>query len=369
MNTFGFYTPSVVLSSDLPDVIIFTSHEAVDFCMSSNGYVLLQGRYYAIDGKAIVTDITSIIEHFLAGNTDNNLCDIRLEAYVGGDETDYIETTFRVLYCDKATGLSDPLLWLRENFLTLTRSRRLAPSSFINLSWYTTEREGISFRVFCTFLDDKGQRGTYSYVHSGNGLIAHINGLMTECVMLSDVRQRVMTSLKLESVTLQSVTVRCGNRSASYFIDPALAAVVPFYYLNCFGVPEHISMPCTTTEKLKTDRSVALLGKTSQFYDITHSKEYEVESGPLTADECLQVEQMLTSPSVRIPIPPNVEIFETDFDAMQPILITDFTCEFSDTDEKLNKVKFTWRHSANRPLMEAPQTPGIFNDKFNPTYS
>lgn len=78
---------------------------------------------------------------------------------------------------------------------------------------------------------------------------------------------------------------------------------------------------------------------------------------------------MLTSPSVRIPIPPNVEIFETDFDAMQPILITDFTCEFSDTDEKLNKVKFTWRHSANRPLMEAPQTPGIFNDKFNPTYS
>lgn len=50
-------------------------------------------------------------------------------------------------------------------------------------------------------------------------------------------------------------------------------------------------------------------------------------------------------------------------------LITDFTCEFSDTDEKLNKVKFTWRHSANRPLMDAPLTAGIFDDKFNPTYS
>lgn len=54
---------------------------------------------------------------------------------------------------------------------------------------------------------------------------------------------------------------------------------------------------------------------------------------------------------------------------MLPILITDFTCEFSDSDEKLNKIKFTWRHSANRPLMEAPLTPGIFNDKFNPTYT
>ena len=144
---------------------------------------------------------------------------------------------------------------------------------------------------------------------------------------------------------------------------------LPFFYLNCFGVAEQLPLQRTTTEKVKSDRSVALLGKISKFYDITHSKEYEVESGPLTADECLQVEQMLTSPSVRIPIPPNVEIFETDFDAMLPILITDFTCEFSETDEKLNKVKFTWRHSANRPLMEAPQTPGIFNDKFNPTYS
>ena len=60
---------------------------------------------------------------------------------------------------------------------------------------------------------------------------------------------------------------------------------------------------------------------------------------------------------------------ETDFDAMLPILITDFTCEFSDTDVKLNKIKFTWRHSANRPLMDAPLTASIFDDKFNPTFS
>ena len=128
-------------------------------------------------------------------------------------------------------------------------------------------------------------------------------------------------------------------------------------------------MQGSTTEKVKSDRSVALLGKTSEFYDISHSKEYEVESGPLTADECLQVEQMLTSPSVKIPFGPNTAVYETDFDAMLPILITDFTCEFSDTDEKLNKVKFTWQHSANRPLMDAPLTAGIFDDKFNPTYS
>lgn len=39
------------------------------------------------------------------------------------------------------------------------------------------------------------------------------------------------------------------------------------------------------------------------------------------------------------------------------------------TDEKLNKVKFTWRYSANRPLMDFPFTPGIFDNKFNPAYT
>lgn len=53
-----------------------------------------------------------------------------------------------------------------------------------------------------------------------------------------------------------------------------------------------------------------------------------------------------------------MSVYENDFDAMLKILITDYTCEFSDTDEKLNKVKFTWRHSASRPLMDAPLTAG-----------
>ena len=369
MIRFGFYTPTIALSSDLPDISILTDHDAVDFRLVANGERLLEGRYYANDGYVVVSDISSIIEHFMAGNTDGNFCEIHIEAFVGEDEADYTDSVVTVLYCDKTTGLTDPTDWLQENFLTLTRSRRLAPHSFINLSWYTTERESAMVRVYVTYLDDDGKRRTYQYVQSGNGQIAHINGIMTEFVVLDTVVDKLRDRAQVENPVLQSVTVRCNNRSATFFIDPALDGIIPIYYLNCFGVPEHISMPRTTTEKVKSDRSVALLGKTSEFYDITHSKEYEVESGPLTADECLQVEQMLTSPSVKIPFGPNTSVYETDFDAMLPILITDFTCEFSDSDEKLNKIKFTWRHSANRPLMDAPLTAGIFDDKFNPTFS
>ena len=369
MIRFGFYTPTIALSSDLPDISILTDHDAVDFRLVANGERLLEGRYYANDGYVVVSDISSIIEHFMAGNTDGNFCEIHIEAFVGEDEADYNDSVVTVLYCDKTTGLTDPTDWLSENFLTLTRSRRLAPHSFINLSWYAVENESIMLRVYATYLDDDGRRRTYQYAYSGNGQVAHISGIMSEVILLSSIVDTIRECTDAKNPVLQSVTVRCTKRSATFFIDPALDGIVPFYYLNCFGVPEHISMPRTTTTKIKSDRSVALLGKTAEFYDISHSKEYEVESGPLTADECLQVEQMMTSPAVKIPFGPNMSVYENDFDAMLPILITDFTCEFSDTDEKLNKIKFTWRHSANRPLMDAPLTAGIFDDKFNPTYS
>ena len=163
---------------------------------------------------------------------------------------------------------------------------------------------------------------------------------------MDDVRQRVMEAKKLSLLTLLSVTVRCGNRSATFFVDPALADIEPFYYLNCFGVSEHLSLQRVTT-----------------------SKEYEVESAPLTSDECLQVEQMFTSPTVRIPFGIYAVQYETDFDALTTILITDFTSEISDTNEKPNSVKFTWRFAENRPKVNIPTSPGIFNDKFQPPFS
>lgn len=369
MIRFGFYTPTIALSSDLPDISIFTDHEAVDFRLVANGDRLLEGRYYANDGYVVVSDISSIIEHFMAGNTDGNFCEIHIEAFVGEDEADYNDRIVTVLYCDKTTGLTDPSDWLQENFLTLTRSRRLAPHSFINLSWYTTERESAMVRVYVTYLDDDGKRRTYQYVQSGNGQIAHINGIMTEFVVLDTVVDKLRDRAKVENPVLQSVTVRCSNRSATFFIDPALETNTPFFYLNCFGTAEHIALPRTTTVKVKTDRSLASIGRTSQFYDISTSKEYEIESGPLTSDECIQIEQMLTSPSVRIPYGKDCMKYDTDFDALRPILITDYTCEFSDTDEKLNKVKFTWRFADNKPSVDAPTTPGIFNQNFNPTFS
>lgn len=356
-----------MLSCDLPDIQIFTDQASVDFQLLAANAVLLEGTYYAHNGTATIGDIASIIEPYMEGDPENALTQFRIVANTDADGE--VSVDFTVLYCAHELGLYDFPDWAKENFLTLCPVQRIAPDGFISLSWYTTEREGISFLVYTTYLDSDGNRGTYRYVQSGNGLIAHFNGIKTELVFLRDVVATLKERLKIESLTLQSVTLRCGNRSATFFVDPMLSGIVPFYYLNNFGQVEQLAVPTVTTEKVKSDRSIASLSKTSQFYDITTSKEYEVETGGLTSDECAQAEQMLTSPCVRVPFGHDAVAYETDFFAQTEILITDFTSEISNGDEKLNSVKFTWRFADNRPKTVAPYTPGIFNDKFQPPFS
>ncbi|MCH5222099.1 MAG: hypothetical protein J1F05_07255 [Muribaculaceae bacterium] len=52
---------------------------------------------------------------------------------------------------------------------------------------------------------------------------------------------------------------------------------------------------------------------------------------------------------------------------MFEILITDFTCELSNSE--LNKVKFTWQFAEATPKLNLPTTPRIFNSVYNPVYS
>ncbi len=206
MIQFSVFQPSLFLSSVIPDINIYTDHEAVDFRLMIYGAVLLEGRYYAFNGYATVSDISPIIEQYIAGNDEMNLVDVQLEASFGDESA---ELEFRVLYCDKLLDLFDPADWLRENFLTLSRSRRIAPDSLINVSWYTTEREGIMFRVYVTFLDDNGRRQTYQYVQSGNGQIAHVNNILQEYIYLS------------KSATSSSNAARRSRRCSS--LSPSVA--------------------------------------------------------------------------------------------------------------------------------------------------
>ena len=57
--------------------------------------------------------------------------------------------------------------------------------------------------------------------------------------------------------------------------------------------------------------------------------------------------------------------YDTDFDALYPILITDLTSELSQLGNNPNTVKFIWRWADKRPRILATEPPGIFSAPFN----
>lgn len=351
-----------MLTSELDSVRIYTSADYVDVAFASGGSVLLSGRYYALNGSVVVSNLGELVEQYIAGDSDTNFADCTITAKAGSESAN---KSFRVMYCDRAVDVYNISDWLKQNFLTLAPFKRLRLSDTIRVSWYTTASEGISFMVYATFLNPDGNRDVYQYCHSGNGLLAHINDILTEYVYLRDIIAKIKSAKKIDSLTLLSVTVRCKDRSATFFIDNSLDSARKFYFVNCFNILESLILPCITTDKIKSDRSIASLGKVSTFYDVTNSKEYETETSALTDDECAVVEQMFTSKKVKVQWSKGSAV--NDFNSMSEILITDFTSELSDDD--LNKVKFTWQFADNTPKLKLTDASDIFDDNFNTVYS
>ena len=154
-----------------------------------------------------------------------------------------------------------------------------------------------------------------------------------------------------------------GNRAASFFIDKSLSGTRPFYFRNCFNVPDNFFVPAVTTAKTKVDRSLAVIGKASQFYDTSCEQSFEIQSAGLTHDECSLAEQMFCSDDVRTPFESAPD--DADFDALRQVLISDSTCEIVDIPEKPCQVKFTWRYASNRIAQKNPVKDELFTEQYN----
>ena len=99
----------------------------------------------------------------------------------------------------------------------------------------------------------------------------------------------------LSEIEPLSFTVRCGQGAISFFIDPSLDTAPSFYFRNCFNVWDSVALPAVTTAKTAVERSIAVINGTSEHYNQSATKTYEVEVGPHTSDEVECIDQLFTS--------------------------------------------------------------------------
>lgn len=359
----------ITLSSGIGQVRINVEGSYVDVQLIAPGdVVILSERYYAYAGQVTLNDLASLIE-----------ADMRMSGHVFASYTFRVFTdstsnkadsvTFNILYCDRFTVCTDIEVFLKENFLSTLRYRRVADSSTTSLFFFAFQGESLAFRI--RYVARKIENGSI-YCNTftlGSGIttawgIRQINVAVAS--IIADAAAKA--SVRKEEIEIVSFTVTCGQRSISCFVDRSLPNTIDnFAFRNCFNVWDVVVLPLITTTKTDVERSTAVINGSSRFYDQSVNKTYEVTAGPLTADEAEWIDQLFTSYEV-FRFEPN-DCDDTEPYLMRHILITDMTCEMSDSDEKPNTVKYTWRYTDNRPIIRFTASPNIFTSPFDYRYS
>ena len=357
-----------ILSSAIGDIVISSDASFVDGKLTATGsIVILEERYYSFRNEITLNDISSLIEAQMR-KMGETISSFTLSVYANGSSSVSDSCSLQILYCDQLLLAYDISTLLKENFLTTLDYRRIAPDATISLFLYVTASESLYIRFQYTYKTSEGETGigTYSPYYIGTSSSHRILQYEIACDTL--LTQAAKSSgYKKEDLTLLSFTAEGGQRAMTFFIDSNLRHTDSIFFRNCFNVWDFFTCRMQTTANSETDRQLAIINNTKQFYDQVTTKSYDVETGPLTSGESEWIDQLFTSYDVmRIEVnPPSSD----DELSLVPILITDSTCETTENPDQPNSVKFTWQNTDNRPIVRLSSSRNIFTSPYTLQFS
>ena len=353
----------IILSSALGDIILDVEGTYIYVALTNSAHAtILRERYYVHDGKVTLCDLASLIEadmrtHRLTLDTYYLELFASTDDYENGNEDDHAILT--VLYCDRFTVCNDVPQFLRENFLITLQVQRITPTATASLSYYADKDEGIAYTIDMTYrISGATYSDSFDYNQDRTATVAAIYqvpvplDIILKTLALSKQTRRA-------DIEIVSLTVTAGQRSATFYVNAVLNSGNAFLFRNCFNILETATFSALTTAKTDVDRSTAIIGGKSEFYNQSTTKSYETTTAPLISDEADWIDQLFTSH----------EVYRIKDGTQLPVLITDSSCEIQDGDEKLNTVKFTWRFADNRPAVSFSSSLDIFNETYNTVYS
>ena len=348
---------SIYLTAHLPeDVSIETDATRLEVNIFVNDVKVFKSVYYPFNQVVCVQDIRSVVE---ASMVERQLvmASLRIEVYepaksttptnVTIDENGNYVVTFdsdgssnpnatvdsvKMVYCRFKSGAGSEG-YLGNNFLTTRKSALIPRNGQLSLSNYTKAyAQGSNFAlIYYSHPQIPGQ--IFSYNASLGKMQSTTEKIVTAELSYnyfkSTVDQAKGTYCKVHGVEYQ-IGIRRFN---IFFTDEKPTET--FIFLNAFNMEETAYLFNTTSIKTEVDRSEAVCGHRTQFYDETVKVKHEVETAPLTYDEAKWLNQMLTSKLVKRPI--------NDEESAQ-VLISDISSEVTDSDKELIRIKFSWKY-------------------------
>ncbi len=322
----------IYLSSHLPeDIYIGTSKNSIEFSVYVDGDKVFSSVYYPYNQVICVRDIRSIVEQYMF-EQDLNIATLTLEAKEQEGTSSVIDDVKVICSSFKSTLGSEA--FLGQNFLTTRRSALVPKNESVKLYYFMKdgEEKGWSAEIYYSFPDapDKIHKSTC------NGQQVQSEG---DAVNMDTVTKEFFEEVMWDTYDIHCVVVavqyHVGSRSFNIFFTDEKPSDV-FSFINAFNVPERMYLYGATTTKTEVNRSEAVIGRKTLFYDETVTVKHEVETAPMTYDEAMWLNQMFCSKWVNRPLPNN---------NYATVLISDITSEVTDSDKELMKLKFSWKYA------------------------
>lgn len=349
------YVPqSVMFSSEISTLVYSTDLEkiVVEIYIPSANYAhLLNTTLYAIDGKVTLYDVKELVEQYMRDKKIAYL-EFGVEVYNEGGEV-VIITAFKVLFCSFKPTLS-ATTYTRLNFLTSQRVKFL--DFFLcyedDLVFFAEKGDDTAYTITCVYTTTEGDTLTEQTSYSGVAASTGIDSIYF------DFYEYYCHYEDEKGGRLQSITCKMGNRMFTYYLtekEPDLY----FMFYNAFNRMEFILLYGKTTIKMKTQKSEAVCGGVTTYYDCNSEKLYEFESQRLTPDMMRWLEELFAS-----------HLITRNGSLSTKVIITDYTYEVADDDTEKYIAKFTWKYADNRLVLDKPYelNARVFTNQFDKTF-
>lgn len=347
---------SIYLTSQLPEEISFeTDADSLKVTIYVNNYKVFSSDYYPYYEEVTIRDIRSLVEAFME---ERKLClgTMKIEAaetvqtkpditydddgnihynYDNQSEETITETVDNIkLVYSRFKTTDESSDFLNSYFLTNRKSAMIPMSGQLKLSNYTRGNAS-SYNTAYIYYSRSTNPGVISiYRNNMNSVQSTTEKIVTATLTYRSFKQIVDQALGI-SCKVHGVEYQIGDREFNiFFTDEEPTDVFSFY--NAFNIEERAYLFGATTIKTEIDRSEAVCGYNTQYYDEKVKIKYEVETAPLTIDEAKWLNQMLTS---------NLVKHGMEDGSFEDVLISDITSEITNSDKDLIRLKFSWKYA------------------------
>lgn len=349
-----YISTKVLYSLDIPKIDYTTDYDKVCVSLYRNSGKydnLYSGELLPYDGKVSLYDMKQLIEQFML-DKGLSYCEFGLDVEnEGGEEVDI--TILKVLYC-RVKPTTNVEHFVEYNFLSTVKVKEVDYDRVYEdeLLYYAEKGEDVSLTLTYVYSTAEGELKTKEVVYTETAGVAGIDSIYFDFY-------EVWLDVGGESgAILHCVQCKVGERCFTYYIRAEAPDLVCSFY-NAFNIREVLALYGKTSTKMKTQKSEAVCGGITAYYDVSNEVLYEFESVRLSPEMMKLVMDFLTSPEVLL-----------NWSNSARILITDYTYEYADDDKEKYIVKFTWKYADNRMTFERPY--GInsrtFTEQFDKTF-